>query len=131
MKKALAIAVLCIAFCGASFAVPTAGTLNTSCQSFIKGTDLTSPELIGYGACSGYLHGWFDAFDGSLDGEGNSVVFAPGITAGQMARVFVAYVTKHPEQENQPASIVLVNAMIDAKLVTLAKLPKSIVPKEQ
>jgi|GEM_PF-4391853 hypothetical protein len=65
--------------------------------------------------------------NGAPDGMGDIVVFADGIIVGQMARVYVAYVSKHPEQENQSAAVVLVNAMTEANLVTVVKDRKPVV----
>jgi hypothetical protein len=67
--------------------------------------------------CIFYIRGWGDAL--ILFSKETRVKFADDINPGQMARVFVKYVKEHPEKENDTARLVLMLALLDAKLLSV------------
>jgi len=75
------------------------------------------------GACQGYIDGWLAGVDDTLVPDDNGVLgtinFESGITTIQTARILVLYIENHPEEENKPAHIALMHAMLDARLVSL------------
>jgi Rap1a immunity proteins len=90
---------------------------------------LSSLDSMNIGQCLGFMSGWLQGVNGLvtvMDDKSYVVSFADGVTVGQMSRVFVLYVEKHPEYDNKPGDFVLSRAMIDAKLLILT-LQKSAV----
>src|SRR5262245_58318538 len=84
---------------------PSAGSLKATCSG---GTQDAM-------CCVGYMSGWADAYVGSAyptGSEGERIVFRfqDGVTLAQIRRMFIKYVTDHPEVENQSATKVLVTA---------------------
>jgi hypothetical protein len=73
------------------------------------------------GACDGFMIGWGQALSAATvrNGKGKPLPFGlvEGVTIGQMERVFVAYMAKHPEKENELASLGVFDAMLDAGLI--------------
>jgi hypothetical protein len=84
-------------------------------------TGHTQVEAFKTGQCGGYLQGWIDGIEGSADGY----PFLPDnepITIGQVSRVFILYLDKHPEKENQPAFNGVLDAMVDARLISIRRV---------
>ena len=143
MKRNLFIAALLLKFVLLAHAtdVFNAGTLKGYCQKLndfstpagsakLTGPNVTNQvadDLFDAGGCAGYMNGWLQGVAGMaiLDSEGKIrvVQFANGITAGQMSRVFVTYMNKHPEIENQSAEEALGRAMTDTGLVQTVPPP--------
>jgi hypothetical protein len=48
-----------------------------------------------------------------------TVTFEDGVTPIQMAKVFSLYLDNHPEEENKPAQVALMHAMLNSGLVAL------------
>jgi hypothetical protein len=74
------------------------------------------------GMCLGYMLGYMEGVNDMMvviDKVLVTVVFREGVTPGQMARVYVIYMAKHPEEETNSAAQTVTNAMFDAKLVTV------------
>jgi hypothetical protein len=73
--------------------------------------------------CAAYMAGWYFGVEGTLvtDDKGflQTVTFEDSIKSSQMAKVFVLYLENHPEEENKPAHVALMHAMLNAGLVTL------------
>lgn len=78
-----------------------------------------------FGLCLGYMTGWLDGFSATGTLCESKVcydsVLADDLTVGQITRVFVQYMDKHPEQENEPAVWVLTEALHDAGLYNSVK----------
>ena len=53
-----------------------------------------------------------------------TAVLEDGVTAVQMAKVFVMYMESHPEEENKAAHVALMHSMLDSKLLTLVPYGK-------
>jgi hypothetical protein len=72
--------------------------------------------------CFGYLQGWYAGVDGALAPDDKGVMgvatFADGVTLEQMAKVFVLYMSAHPEEENKVAHVAVSDAMFNAGLLT-------------
>ena len=50
---------------------------------------------------------------------------AKGVSVGQICKVFVKYMDQHPEKENEPAGLGLMDALFDAKLARYAEMSTS------
>jgi hypothetical protein len=71
--------------------------------------------------CLMYINGWHDASAGKFtifNGKPVLIVFADGVSYGQVARVLVKWITIHPEEENESPNEGLTRAMFDAKLMS-------------
>jgi hypothetical protein len=99
-----------------------AGTLQGVCKRWIASVQDKPAGLDN--ACQGYMIGWSWGVEGTMTPDNNgfvgTVTFEDGVTGVQMARVFVLYIENHPEEENKPAHVALMHAMLDARLVTLS-----------
>jgi hypothetical protein len=81
----------------------------------------TQVDAFKAGQCAGYLQGWLEGIGWASEGY----PFLPeneSITVGQISRVFILYVEKHPEKENSLAFTVVLDAMMDAKLISEKRL---------
>jgi hypothetical protein len=69
-----------------------------------------------------YMVGWESAMEGILTPNDKGVLrvahFETGITALQMAKVFVRYIDEHPEEQNKPSPVALKNAMENSGLLS-------------
>jgi hypothetical protein len=82
-------------------------------KSFCKAFSIdNSPPSIEKAYCRGYIVGWFGA-----EVQNSSLGFEDGIKDEQIARVLLAYIKNHPEEENKPTHDVLMRAMKSANLV--------------
>jgi len=93
-------------------ATPTAGGLLELCSS---------SKEVEVATCLGYVAGWVDALNGTNlafdKGEVSTVILADGVTNSQIIRVFIKYMSAHPEVENKTAGLGLMGALFDAKLM--------------
>ncbi len=98
-----------------------AGILHSICKRWIASAPDKPAGLDN--ACQGYMVGWSWGVEGTMTPDDNgfigTVTFEDGVTGIQMAKVFVLYIENHPEEENKPAHVALMHAMLDSKLVTL------------
>jgi hypothetical protein len=89
---------------------------------------VTLPDSYHEAACKGYMMEWSSGMEGLTmpDEKGTDAVvrFEDGITPIQMAKVFVLYMSNHPEEENKAGHVALMHAMSDAQLFTLESLAK-------
>ena len=73
--------------------------------------------------CLSYIEGWLEGIGGTLitDDKGflQTVTIEDGVTANQVAKVFVLYMENHPEEENKRRQVALMHAMTNAGLVTM------------
>ena len=79
--------------------------------------------------CIDYIIGWAGGIEGTLvlDAKTNTletVAWEDGVKANQIAKVYLIYLQNHPEDENKPAHVALMHAMLDAGLVTLVSRGK-------
>lgn len=126
MKFAIALALLALILGASSTSVPsdplTAGELLVNCKVSETGVDNMRAGL-----CLGFLEGWLQVTIGSTfvlnEAPAPIQVFrvsaAAPISVGQLSRVFILYMSKHPEKEGQEAATVLKDASWDAKLFRL------------
>jgi hypothetical protein len=138
MKRTLFITALLLKFVLLAHAnnFVTAANLKSYCQSLNNlsapgSTTLSGPtvsnqvvdEVFQAGACAGFMNGWLQGVAGlalvDKSGKTSFIDIAPGINAGQMARVFVEFLTLHPEFEIQTADFALTRALTAAHLVRL------------
>lgn len=91
----------------------TAGELHADCVIEVRNADKTSDPgsvaALKGGLCLGFLEGW-------LQGEQDSLDFEDGITVGQVERMFMQFMPQYPSLENLPAGIVL-REMVKRSLV--------------
>lgn len=126
MKIAIALSFLALII-GASSAhasngPTTAGELLVNCKVSETGVDNMRAGL-----CLGFMEGWLSATIGSTfvmnEAPAPIQVFRVSaidpISVGQLSRVFILYMSKHPEKEGQSAATVVKDASWDAKLFRL------------
>jgi hypothetical protein len=113
---------------GIAIAKTTAADLKVPCSAWIANFQVPIPQQTPFqsyqaGKCAGYLGGWQMGVEGTLvsDDKGllQTVTFEDGVTPIQMAKVFSLYLDNHPEEENKPAQVALMHAMLGSGLVTL------------
>jgi hypothetical protein len=130
MKRYVAPLFLALAATVPTFAqqpIGSAGWLNTRCieaQAVI--TDQTAMDV---GECDGFMIGWRTGVVGLsiLDnGKPFQILLTDGVTVGQMERVFISYMAKHPELENKTGDLALTRALIDVGLLVTKPVPVSI-----
>ena len=95
--------------------------LHDYCQLSDKAAP-TALDSFNMGQCLGFMSGWLQGTSKLMivvDEKSYVISFADGLTVGQMSRVFVLYVEKHPEYDNKSGDYVLTRAMGDAKLLIL------------
>jgi hypothetical protein len=126
MKFAIALALLALILGASSTSVAsgplTASELLVNCKVSETGVDNMRAGL-----CLGFLEGWLQVTIGSTvvlnEAPAPIQVFrvsAPApISVGQLSRVFILYMSKHPEKEGHEAATVLKDASWDAKLFRL------------
>ena len=131
MKRYVALLFLALAATVPAFAqqpIGSAGWLNTRCiesQAAIV-TDQTAMDV---GLCDGFMIGWRDGVVGLLildNGKPFQILLTDGVTVGQMERVFISYMAKHPELENQTGDLALTRALVEVGLVVTKPVPVSI-----
>src|SRR5713226_4423867 len=131
MKNAFALLLLLLASSGTAKASldldmkSTGGQLADTCKVWTtwfangrpalpSGADATKTS-VEFARCMEYMVGWESAMEGMLAPNDKGVLrvatFESGITALQMAKVFVHYIDEHPEEENKPSHIALRHAM--------------------
>ena len=130
MKRYVALLFLALAATVPTFAqqpVGSAGWLNTRCiESEAIVTDQTAMDV---GECDGFMIGWSQGVVGLsiLDnGKPFQILLADGVTVGQMERVFISYMAKHPELENKTGDSALNCALADVGLLVTKPVPVSI-----
>ena len=123
MKFTISIALLAVSLLSSSARASsgplTAGELLTNCKVSETGVDNMRAGL-----CLGFLEGWLQVTIGSTivlnEAPAPIQVFrvsaAAPISVGQLSRVFILYMSKHPEKEGQEAATVVKDAAWDAKL---------------
>lgn len=116
---------LLLVFSGIAQAEIKASGLHDVCKNWTATypDKATAPlNIYRQGGCQGFIDGWSAAVAGTLIPDDNgilgTVTFESGVTTIQTAKVFVLYIENHPEEENKPAHVALMHAMLDAKLVT-------------
>jgi hypothetical protein len=98
----------------------TARDLHVFCKTFT----VESGPSVEKAYCRGYVVGWRGGIEGVLipDDKGmiGTVTFENDVTDDQMAKVFVLYMEKHPEEENKPPNVALLHSMLDSGLVSIS-----------
>ena len=131
MKRYITLLFLALAATVPTFAqqpIGSAGWLNTRCiesQAAIV-TDQTAMDV---GLCDGFMIGWRDGVVGLYvldNGKPFQILLADGVTVGQMERVFISYMAKHPELENKTGDSALTRALVEVGLVVTKPVPVSI-----
>ncbi len=124
MKAFLGLLIAVLAVAVPAQAQNKAGDLASNCKAYVAASPETMKnpsEMPVQGTlCLGYVAGWMDAINGvSLKFEGKYMVvlFADDVTVGQAIRVFVKFMSAHPEFENKTADQGLGLALVDAKLL--------------
>lgn len=87
----------------------SAGSLLVSCQI---------PRGFEAGRCLGMVDGWVTAV---TEFHPKGLTIAPNVTRLQVVRVFIAFMNKHPEMENEECYAGLGASLTDAKLLVEAK----------
>ena len=128
MKVVAAVAVCCM-LCSPVFGSDrrTAGDLLEKCKINIALSGVSSPtDVYKGGICVGYVNGWLDSTaDNVLDtSNGPGVVqFQDGVNVGQIERIFVQFMEKHPELENKLAAPILTKAVQEAHITHVRSVP--------
>jgi|SRR5579872_3663528 len=102
-----------------------AGELRAGCKLLNDDADHRAKhgkiEGLKSGQCAGFMQAWIDGVAFASDGYPFLPENEP-ITVGQVSRVFLLYIEKHPEKENQLAFNVVLDAILDAKLISPKRL---------
>jgi hypothetical protein len=118
MKTYIRFACLLVLLSGVAQADNPARGLIAQCNTAVSGS-MPPPAI----KCLTYIDGWLDGISGMFtpDDNGNlqTITIEDGVTTLQVAKVFLAYMQNHPEDENKPRQVALWHAMLNAKLVTL------------
>lgn len=109
----------------------TAGELMAECK-VPEASSATAPvDLMRFASCAGFMSGWMQAISPGITTTTSNgkvrlttVELADGVTVGQTKRVFLLYIEKHPERENQAAAGPLFAAMKEAGLLKLKEGPE-------
>ena len=130
MKRYVALLFLALAATVPTFAqqpIGSAGWLNTRCiEDQAIATDQTAIDV---GQCEGFMIGWRDGVVGLYvldNGKPFQILLTDGVTVGQMERVFISYMAKHPELENKTGDFALTRALVDVGLLVTKPVPVSI-----
>ena len=135
MKRYVALLFFALAATVPAFAqqpIGSAGWLNTRCieAQAVHITDQTANQTAMHvGQCDGFMIGWRDGVVGLYvldNGKPFQILLADGVTVGQMERVFISYMAKHPELENKTGDSALTRALIDVGLLVTKPVPVSI-----
>ena len=111
----------------------TAGQLNTECKAAaIWSAPNSSPDekgAVSSGLCTGFMIGFLQTAPGlctydSETGKTQVIMMADDVTPGQIERVFLKYMSEHPEDENKPAYVGVVHALANAKLTWTQPVPQ-------
>ena len=131
MKRYVALLFLALAATVPTFAqqpIGSAGWLNTRCIE-AQAVDITDQTAMDVGLCHGFMVGWQAGAVGLYvldNGKPFQILLTDGVTVGQMERVFISYMAKHPELENQTGDLALTRALVEVGLVVTKPVPVSI-----
>lgn len=112
----------------------TAGDLAAGCRvsiAIVEGVVIHKlTDAMDAGVCAGFIEGWREGVTTVIqwspeDHSPYRLEIEEGVSVGQISRVLVKYVSQHPEKENEPPSLGLVDALFDAKLAKYTKMPRS------
>lgn len=125
MKRLLlAIAILALPrVTNASITATTAGHLKAACAETEKIESNQPGDATLSGMCVGLITGYAAAIDSGIDSyvaPGNYVYtlkFQENVTVAQMVRVYLIFVTNHPEDENKPAVSILATCLVESGLL--------------
>ena len=126
MKTSILLVILAgLFFAPSAKAQTTSGKLKELCElNEVTGHDKSSAaDNYRAGVCMGYIIGYIDSLvcTGSsvaADGGVYTLKLSAAVTAGQVSRVFLAYIAKHPEDENDVAASSLSIALMESHLLT-------------
>ena len=117
--KPLLLAIAVLALSSAAKANLTSGELKTNCEEAAKiHGDQSGNGTLG-GICLGFMEGYTATINSGVndyilaDGSVFAITLQDGITVGQMVRVYLKWITNHPEQENKAAVHSLGLALLD------------------
>lgn len=122
-------AVFCLLLCSPLFATDrrTAGDLFEKCKINVGLNGVSSPtDVYKGGICVGYVNGWLDSTSDNVFDTSNGpgvIQFEDGVNVGQIERVFVQFMEKHPELENKLAAPVLTKAVQEAHITHVRAVP--------
>jgi len=124
IRMSLAWLLFFLTLSGIAHASNPARGLATQCKVAISETEDATKIMPPAFKCLSYIEGWLEGIQGTLinDDKGflQTVTIEDGVTATQVAKVFVLYMENHPEEENKPRQVALMHAMLNAGLVTLS-----------
>ena len=122
--KVLLIAIAVLALSSIAKANLTSGELRANCEEAEKiHGDQSGNGTLG-GICLGFIQGFVETLNLGMknyivaDGRVFAVTMQDGVTTGQMVRVYLKWITNHPEEENKPAIQSLELALLESKLAT-------------
>ena len=131
MKRYITLLFLTLAATVPTFAqqpIGSEGWLNTRCIES-QAAIVTDQTAIDVGLCEGFMIGWRDGAVGLYvldNGKPFQILLTDGVTVGQMERVFISYMAKHPELENKTGDSALTRALVDVGLLVTKPVPVSI-----
>ncbi len=92
--------------------------LLSNCKAVVNAIDRTSQkiDLAGTYECDGLIRGMIDLnwYYSSRLGDDAFYCMPSGFTVGQGAIIIVKYLNKHPELLNQPDTLLIIKAFMDA-----------------
>ena len=111
----------------------TAGELGTNCRTNVAilngaATD-RADDSMAFGICIGFIEGWWEGATSVLvrspypTQNPFRLAIEKGVSVAQICKVFVKYMDKHPEKEHETAGLVLMDALVDAKLARYTEVP--------
>jgi len=122
--KSLLLAIAVLTLSSAAKANLTSGELKTNCEEAAKiHGDQSGNGTLG-GICLGFMEGYTATINSGVndyilaDGSVFAITLQDGITVGQMVRVYLKWITSHPEQENKSAVHSLGLALLESGLAT-------------
>ena len=104
----------------------TSGDMETDCKLAVSADPAERASYLG-GVCDGYTAGflssvWFGFDTVVVEGKAYTWKVEDHVTVGQVEKVFVKYMSEHPELDNKQVSVGFTDALIDAKLISVAEV---------
>ena len=116
-----------------AYASRTAGELRASCRTniaILNGAAIDrADDSMAIGICTGFIEGWWEGATSVLvripspTQNPFRLAIEKGVSVAQICKVFVKYMDKHPEKEHETAGLVLMDALVDAKLARYTEVP--------
>jgi hypothetical protein len=116
-----------------AYGARTAGELESSCRTnvaILKGAETHGAhDSMDIGICTGFIEGWWEGVTSILVRSPSPtknpfrLEIEKGVSVSQICKVFVKYMDKHPEKENEAAGLGLMDALFEAKLARYTEVP--------